>query len=153
MSPTQLYLHRNSYSQLHLFSIIAWSSILSLSRHDQLSLMRLSFVRCFYHYRKEISQNVASLNLLIHDVINLLYYKQWTDKPKYFLWITLIPGKKIVLENYRNSRPEVSEKGTLKNLATAGLWLRPEACKFIKKRLQQRCFPVSFTKFLRTPFL
>ena len=61
--------------------------------------------------------------------------------------------KKIVLENYRNSRPEVSEKGTLKNLATAGLWLRPEACKFIKKRLQQRCFPVSFAKFLRTPFL
>ena len=27
------------------------------------------------------------------------------------------------------------------------------ACKFIKKRLQYRCFPVKFTKFLRTPFL
>ena len=24
------------------------------------------------------------------------------------------------------------------------------ACKFIKKRLQHRCFPVSFGKFLRT---
>ena len=27
-----------------------------------------------------------------------------------------------------------------------------QACNFIKKRLQHRCFPVKFTKFLRTPF-
>ena len=26
------------------------------------------------------------------------------------------------------------------------------ACNFIKKRLQHRCFPVEFAKFLRTPF-
>ena len=25
-----------------------------------------------------------SLNILIHDVINLLYYEHWTDKLKYF---------------------------------------------------------------------
>ena len=25
-------------------------------------------------------------------------------------------------------------------------------CNFIKKRLQHRCFPVKFVKFLRTPF-
>ena len=29
----------------------------------------------------------------------------------------------------------------------------PQACSFIKKRLQHRCFPMKFTKFLRTPFL
>ena len=29
----------------------------------------------------------------------------------------------------------------------------PGACNFIKKILQHRCFPVKFTKFLRTPFL
>ena len=28
-----------------------------------------------------------------------------------------------------------------------------QACKFIKKRLQHRWFPVKFTGFLRTPFL
>ena len=28
-----------------------------------------------------------------------------------------------------------------------------KACNFIKKRLQHRCFPVKFAKFLRTPFL
>ena len=27
-----------------------------------------------------------------------------------------------------------------------------EACNFIKKRLCQRCFPVNFAKFFRTPF-
>ena len=29
----------------------------------------------------------------------------------------------------------------------------PRACDSIKKRLQHRCFPVKFAKFLRTPFL
>ena len=31
-----------------------------------------------------ISQNVASLNLLVPEVINLLYYEHWTGKRKYF---------------------------------------------------------------------
>ena len=30
---------------------------------------------------------------------------------------------------------------------------RCQACNFIKKRLQHRCFPMKFTKSLRTPFL
>ena len=30
---------------------------------------------------------------------------------------------------------------------------RPQACNFLKKRLWQRCFLVSFAKFLRAPFL
>ena len=32
----------------------------------------------------EVSQNVAHLNILVHDVINLLYYEYWKDKQKYF---------------------------------------------------------------------
>ena len=31
---------------------------------------------------RSISRNVASLNLLIHDTINLLYYEQRTEKKK-----------------------------------------------------------------------
>ena len=27
--------------------------------------------------------NVAHLNILVHDMINLLYYEYWTDKQKY----------------------------------------------------------------------
>ena len=29
----------------------------------------------------------------------------------------------------------------------------PQPCNFITKRLQHRCFPVKFAKFLRAPFL
>ena len=32
---------------------------------------------------RSISRNVAHLNILVHDVINLLYYEYWTDKQKY----------------------------------------------------------------------
>ena len=32
---------------------------------------------------RSISQNVALLNILAHDVINLLHCEHWTDKRKY----------------------------------------------------------------------
>ena len=34
--------------------------------------------------RRSISRNEASLNTLVHDVVNLIYYEHWTDKWKYF---------------------------------------------------------------------
>ena len=33
---------------------------------------------------RNISRNVAHLNILVHDVINLLYYEYCRDKQKYF---------------------------------------------------------------------
>ena len=57
---------------------------ISLSRHEQVCLMRLRFERYFSHDGRSISRNIASLNILVHDVINLLYYEHWTDKRKYF---------------------------------------------------------------------
>ena len=52
---------------------------ISLSRHEQVCLMRLRFERYFSHHRaddgRSISRSVASLNILVHDVINLLYYE------------------------------------------------------------------------------
>ena len=55
-----------------------------------------------------------------------------------------------------SSRPQMFLKvGVLKNFANftgKHLW-GPQACNFIKKRLQHRCFPVKLAKFLRTPFL
>ena len=33
---------------------------------------------------RSISQNVASLHILVHDVINFLYYEHWTEERKYF---------------------------------------------------------------------
>ena len=57
--------------------------------------------------------------------------------------------------NSRRSRPEVfCKKVVLKNFpkfTVKHLWsLRPAT--LLKKRLQHRCFPVNFEKFLRTPF-
>ena len=40
-----------------------------------------------------------------------------------------------------------------KVLQTRPLMNGLEACNFIKKRLQLRCFPLNFAKFLRTPIL
>ena len=49
---------------------IKFSNTISLSRHEQVCLMRLRFERYFSHHRA-----IASLNILVHDVINLLYYE------------------------------------------------------------------------------
>ena len=58
-----------------LFSV---HNTISLSRHEQVCLMRLRFERYFSHHRaddgRSISRNVASLNILVHDVINLRSY-------------------------------------------------------------------------------
>ena len=53
----------------------------------------------------------------------------------------------------RSSHQRCSRKiAVLKNFATfTGKHL--QACNFIKKRLQHRCFPVNIAKFLRRPIL
>ena len=45
-----------------------------LSRNEQVCLMRLRFERYFSHHRRNIFPNVTSLNILVHDVINLRYF-------------------------------------------------------------------------------
>ena len=60
----------------------------SVTRHEQVRSVRLRFERCFFRHRandgRSVSRNVASLNLLVYVVINLLYYGHWTDKWNYF---------------------------------------------------------------------
>ena len=55
--------------------------LISLSRHEQVCLSGLRFERYFAHHRpddgRSISRNVAHLNILVHDVTNLLYYEYW----------------------------------------------------------------------------
>ena len=55
--------------------------------------MKLHFKRYFSNQRssrnatdngRRISQNVALINILVHDVTNLLYYEHRIDKQKYF---------------------------------------------------------------------
>ena len=85
----------NLYLQLHeIFFIIVLVSFIfvwynyytiSLSCHEQVCFSGLRFERFFSHHRgRSISRNVAHLNVLVQDMINLLYYEYWTDKQKYF---------------------------------------------------------------------
>ena len=62
---------------------------------------------------------------------------------------------------YRSSHPRCSvKKSVIKNSASFtgnhlnwSLFSGLQACNFIKKRFQHRCFPVNFAKLLRTPTL
>ena len=53
-----------------------------------------------------ISRNVAYLNILVHDMINLLYYEYWTDKQKYFYIFTMLSSffefSKLILWNVKS---------------------------------------------------
>ena len=47
---------------------------------------------------RSISRNEAHLIILVHDVINLLYYEYWTDKQKYF-YVCLGSSRKFISRN------------------------------------------------------
>ena len=73
---------------------------ISLSRHEQVCSMRLRFERYFSNNTpnggRSISLNITFLNILVHALINLLYYEHWTDKPKYFYeYATVFTGSQI----------------------------------------------------------
>ena len=79
----------NSYIlETSAFDLKKFNNTIRLSRHEQVCLSGLRFDRYFSHHRandaRSISRNVAHLNILVHDVINLLYYEYRTDKQKYF---------------------------------------------------------------------
>ena len=71
-------------------------------------------------------------------------------------------GQNLVFQELRKQVPGCSvKKGAIKNFAIftgkhlcCSLFLIKrglQACNFIEKRLQHRCFPVNIAKFLRTP--
>ena len=83
---------------------------------------------------------------------------------KSYLWIVSAEVEVInhFFYNYcftrRSSRSEMFfEVGVLKNFAIftgkhlEPLFIKLQACNFINKRLQHRCFPVNSAKFLKTP--
>ena len=53
--------------------------------HKTISLAwKNMFKEATFRDGRSISQNVASVNILGHDLISLLYYEHWTEKWKYF---------------------------------------------------------------------
>ena len=59
------------------------NNTVSLPRHEQVCLISLRCEKYFCRHPddgRSISPNITSLNILVHKVLNLLYYEHWTDK-------------------------------------------------------------------------
>ena len=80
--PPKIYTGKNMFA--FLFSV---HNTTSLSRHKQISFVRLRLERCFSHHRAILASLniIASLNILVHYVINLLYYKNIYSLKKSFV--------------------------------------------------------------------
>lgn len=61
---------------------------------------------------RSVSLNVASLNILVYGMINLLYYDHWTGESKYF-YVFLIPFTCFeFFEFFIKTNPSVIKIGT-----------------------------------------
>ena len=69
-----------------------------------------------------------------------------------YLWAVIgFVSNRLLRYHIQKQPPELlCKKCVLRNFA---IFTGKQACNFIKKETRHRCFPVNFTKFLRTPFL
>ena len=75
-------------------------------------------------------------------------FKEFCLHWREFYWSeTWFEARKFIWDNLTSL---IKKKPNYSNSYTTNL---PQACKFIKKRLGHKCFPVNFVKFLRTSFL
>ena len=96
------------YNKCPINTITALVSNYFLYVKVEVCLSWLCFERYFSHHRddgRSISRNVANLNILVHDMINLLYYEYWTDKQKY-LYGSVYTYNFSVYEGKQNSSSE-----------------------------------------------
>ena len=67
------------WADMEKLVVFTFYNTISLSRHEEVCLSGLRFARYFSHHRpddgRSISRNIAHLNILVHDVINLSYYE------------------------------------------------------------------------------
>ena len=78
----------------------SYYNTISLSRHEQVCLSGLRFERYRLDDGRSISRNIAHWNILVQDVINLLYYQYWIDKQKYF-YIVIMYEWNVFCENFK----------------------------------------------------
>ena len=110
-------------------------------------------------FRSEIAASMVIKNGTSLEVFSTAFCKICQSS-----WISKPSNIRKYLVNFRSSRPEVfCRKGVLKNFAKfsgkhlyQSLFISKVAdlrpATLLKKRLQNRCFPVNFVKFLRTAF-
>ena len=90
--------------------------------------------------------------ILCSDILNLFFWRFWIDAKRCSCFTLYLHLHCIVRNSHRRC---CVKKGVLKNVVK---FTRQHLCQSLffdklKMRLWQRCFPVNFTKFLRTHFL
>ena len=88
-----------SFNSVNILKGHSYYNTISLSRYEQVCLSGLRFKRHGPNDGRSISRNVAHLNILAHDVINVLHYQYWTDKQKYF-YIVIMFEWNVFCENF-----------------------------------------------------
>ena len=93
--------------------------------------------------------NLIEANVRKHESILMSSFMRHLGMPVKFLEVVIrrCSVKKVSLEILQNSQKNAVPESLFYKVAG----LRPAT--LLKKRLWHRCFPVNFTKFLRTPFI
>ena len=101
-------------------------------------------------YNKFIMSWTAHLNILVHDMINLLYYEYWTDKQKYLyvLLFFLHKVRKLDVINLSSFFKTLYLHSTL--LATLSIFPFFDLKYFLSKAFFQRNFLVLQSLYVRT---
>ena len=74
-------------------------------------------------YNKFIMSWTAHLNILVHDMINLLYYEYWTDKQKYFyIYDMVCLGRPYHFKFFKSCPPQIL-LGPFLNTLTHFCWV------------------------------
>ena len=134
------------------------------------SLLQMFFLKISQYLQEHTCVGVCKVYKYCESYKNNFFYRTAQVgvrffKATFFQW-GLLQLVYFVFCNYRSSnRRCFVRKGVLRNFAkftgkhlcqsfflTLFFFFRSQACNFIKKRLWHRRFPVSFQKFLRTPF-
>ena len=129
----------NSSHRLVSYWTFMLNAIKKLQCHLILFLVYLVFV--FYQYYR----------------VSGMFHEMLVKTNGSFSYETVMNIVKLRLSACRSSRSQMFFKiGVLKNFAIFTgkhlCWSLLQACNFIKKRLQHRCFPVHIAKFSGTPF-
>ena len=113
-----------------------------------------------HDYKEGYSQNSENLIKVKSQaaLYSLQLYQKWNFPTHFFFFFFTVTG---LLSNRSSPSQMFFKIVVLKNFAIfTGKYLRWRlfliklpACKFIKKGLQRRCFPVNIAKFLRKAFL
>ena len=135
---------------MYILCIYEKNIVLSLIKIDTLNFTMYILTILTWPLKTYIIRlhNLISMNTFFTEGLVFLYNCKETSKTNKLL-------KRII----RSSRSLFFKIGVLRNFLTCKgkhqFWslfsINLEACNFMKKKLQHRCFSVNITKFLRTP--